>query len=689
MKEMKTMKNKLSAVATFDERKERERKKFVDEIVAETEADFEKRRKIRLKTERQWLLNMNFVSGNQYCDINGRGEVVYEDKEFSWQNRRVFNHIAPIIEMRLSKFARVCPEVYVRPLSDDDEDVSQARIAEKLVASAFDKNNFHETVKKVTSWSEVCGTGFYKIVWNNSKGNVLGNLDGEEIKEGDVEILAVSPFEIYPDGLYTENPEDCESIIHAKAVSADVVKEKYGVAVNGKRLNVISLSTAETGSAFGEDEDRMENGVIVIEKYERPTKEYPNGRLITVADGKLLYYGELPYRNGCEGKRSYPFIKQVSVGSAGSFFGVSIVERLIPVQRAYNAVKNRKHEFLNRLSTGIMTVEDGSVDTEDLAEEGLSPGKVLVYRQGSKPPEVMSETTIPPDFNTEEDRLLNEFVIISGVSDVSSSSQNASVSSGTALELLVEQDNQRLSLCAEEIRQNYLAVAKRVLRLYSQFIRGLKAFRYGNAFGKTEIGYANRNTALSDDVYLESENELMYTPTQKKDMIFRLYDSGLLSDDEGQIRPAVKEKILSLLGYKDLDYKHGISSMQEEKARNENPILKQERLPIEEIDDDEIHIDEHTRYVLSEYEQLSAEEKQRLFEHVAKHRERKNQRENQSGKKGNEPSPAKDTEENKTINETSPTKSTEVTKNTNDTTADKTAEETKNIKKIKKAEQSA
>ena len=84
---------------------------------------------------------------------------------------------------------------------------------------------------------------------------------------------------------------------------------------------------------------------------------------------------------------------------------------------------------------GVMTVEDGAVDTDDLSEEGLSPGKVLVYRQGFKAPEMMSENQLPPDFKDEEEKLLNEFVIISGVSDVASSKENATVTSGTALEI--------------------------------------------------------------------------------------------------------------------------------------------------------------------------------------------------------------------------------------------------------------
>ncbi len=66
-----------------------------------------------------------------------------------------------------------------------------------------------------------------------------------------------------------------------------------------------------------------------------------------------------------------------------------LVARLIPLQRAYNAIKNRKYEFLNRFATGILVVEDGSVDVDELQEEGLAPGKVIVYRQGSVPPTLL------------------------------------------------------------------------------------------------------------------------------------------------------------------------------------------------------------------------------------------------------------------------------------------------------------
>ena len=270
---------------------------------------------------------------------------------------------------------------------------------------------------------------------------------------------------------------------------------------------------------------------------------------------------------------------------------------------------------------GVLTVEDGSIDVENLEEEGLSPGKVLVYRQGSKAPEMMADLTLPPDFNEEEDKLINEFVIISGISDISSSSFSSRLTSGTALELLVEQDNEKLVATAENIRECYLEIARQTIRLYAQFLVGVRAVKFQESLGKIKTYYADKSAVRSDDVYLENENELLYSDSRKKELIFKLYESGLLLDENKNLPSATKEKVLSLLGYKDLDYRKGISGLQEEKAKKENERMRLECVTVDEIDDHLIHIDEHVRYYLSEYEEMGEEMKKRYFEHVRAHKE--------------------------------------------------------------------
>ena len=229
---------------------------------------------------------------------------------------------------------------------------------------------------------------------------------------------------------------------------------------------------------------------LVIEKYEKPTNQNPNGKLTIVAGDKLVYQGDIPFSVSKDNTRSYPFIKQVSTSQVGSFWGVSVIERCIPIQRAYNAIKNRKHEYMARLASGVLAVEDGSVDIDNIEEEGLAPGKIIVYRNGSTIPKFIEAGSIPHDFNNEEDRLLNEFITVSGVSEfMRDSTVPSSVSSGTALNLLIEQDETRLSVTAEYIRSAVKKIAQFIIRLYKQFALSTRLSRIADENGEIEIFY--------------------------------------------------------------------------------------------------------------------------------------------------------------------------------------------------------
>lgn len=69
-----------------------------------------------------------------------------------------------------------------------------------------------------------------------------------------------------------------------------------------------------------------------------------------------------------------------------------LVALLESYQRAYNKIMNLYNEHLDLATHGWMAVEDGSVDADDLSEEGLAPGKVVIYRQGANPPAAIKDT---------------------------------------------------------------------------------------------------------------------------------------------------------------------------------------------------------------------------------------------------------------------------------------------------------
>ncbi len=606
-----------------EERMEEKRKR---DLVREIQADFASRREMRRSLERGWQLNMNFVSGNQYCDVSPAGDLQQEDAEFYWQSRRCFNHIAPTVDTRLARLAKVRPTLNVRAFSDSEADMKTARLSSNILKAVKGRVDLDKVISRATLWSETCGTAFYKVIWNFEDGNVIGVDDtGHSIREGDVNVVALSPFEIYPDSLSAEDMDEVKSLIHAKAVPVSEIKERFGVEIAGRNISEFPLAPYSSASAWkrpmdGNFRPSLSDAEILIERYTRPNGNFPEGRLEIVAGDRLLYEGSLPYRNGDRGERVLPFIRQTCVALAGAFFGTSVVDRMIPLQRAYNAVRNRKHEFLNRLSAGVIAVEDGSLDAEELADEGLYPGKVLVYRQGSPAPEFLDCGKLPAEFAEEEERIAGEFILVSGMSEISRNSANPThVTSATGLQLLIDQDQSRMQMSVESVERAVKEAGKQILHLYKQFASEKRLIRMTGTGGETELFYFSASDISADDVQFDTEYER--TPEQIREDILYLLELGLLRDEKGNFSDETRNRVLDALGFGSFETSRDVSALHLKKAERENVLLAQgdAELEADEYDDHALHIAEHTRALLSGAEQDEAA-KARIVRHLESHR---------------------------------------------------------------------
>ena len=579
--------------------------KIVEEVISE----YNKRRDARRSLESQWQLNINFVMGNQYSYIASNGAINQDEKQYFWQEKEVFNHIAPIVETRISKICSSIPMVTVVPATTDEADIESAKLSKEILKSTSNRINLADIQKTATTWSEICGSVFYKILWNTDAGKMVAQDElGNAIKEGDVDVEVVSPFEIFPDNLSCERLEDVKSIIHAKAVEVGDIKTQWNVDVDPEKVHAFTLdSNSNNIGGLGYDAHinkvsniELSNHCILIEKYDRPSKKYPNGRLTIVAGNKLLFDGDLPYVNDELNNRTFPFVKQISNYLPGSFFGVSVVDRLIPIQRAYNAVRNRKHEYFNRAVMNVLAVEDGSVDTDALEVEGLSPGKVLVYRQGSKIPEMMKNSEMNIDFESEENRLLDEFKIVSGVSDMMTDSyRNYTNMSGVALELLAEQDITRLATSIDSTKLAVKIIAKYILRLYKQYAVMPRLLKICGEAGDVQMYYWDKNEICSDDVVFDASSDITDTLAQRRTMLLDLINQGLMYDEDGKFSASTRKKCLDLLGFGMWENSIDLNGLQINRAKEENiKAATTEKLEILSIDDHKIHIDEHIAYIL-------------------------------------------------------------------------------------------
>lgn len=572
-------------------------------IVTETMEDFERRRLARQPFELKWRINQNFIAGNQFVDADFETGRLYGRDVDAPQD--VYNKMAPIYEARVAKLANIRPLPVTRPATGEGLSVLQSQLTTKLLNSTYYECGLGRQIGKAIIWSELAGTAFYKVSWNPYKGRKLGVLSatGEEVFEGGVETVAVSPFEIYPDYSTNEEMADVRSIIHAQALPVDVVNETWNVNLSPESTWVQDVMGADIRNSFRNMVSIRETNdfVLVIEKFEVPTKYYPSGRHIVAAQNTLLYYGALPYLIGEGGKPGLPFVKQVSERMPGYFWGRSVQERLIPIQRQYNRVRNDITNIISRFGNGVLDVPDGSYDEEEL-QEGMYAGKILHRRPGMERLSILEQPDVPGSLVNEVNRLENDFTSVSGVSEYSVYSQAGANASGAQLDMLSKSDDSRLRPSGDSIREAITEIARMWIRLYRQFATGLRVARAIGDDNTAVLSMWESADLTTDDVVLDTRTDLQLTPEDRKKTLVELLQYGLFANPRtGKIDDAMRTRLLKEFELQENSPVDTIQHQSLQRAQNENFAMRNGEQPFVKPDDDDgIHIDEHVKFELSQ-----------------------------------------------------------------------------------------
>lgn len=603
--------------------------------------EFERRQEERRPFELQWRLNQNFVAGNQWSDVDGvMGDLEEVAPVYDWMQAETYNHLAPIVATRLAKLGRVQPGLSVRPATSDNADQAAAKLSTQLLKGFCAAVDMNRLVREASMWMETCGTAFIKSTWNREAGRVIGNVNGKVVREGDLQVTVVPAYEIYPDSVTRTDIDRCQSVIHAKAYTVDEIYRLWGVRVEGRTVDVFSMDNSgvvEGGAGYNPgystiQRGKMDEAEIVLEWMERPSPEQPEGRLAIVAGDVLLHLGPLPWRVGEYGERGIPLARMICESNPGYLFGVSVVERCIPIQRAYNAVQNRIHEFIARATIGVLVAEEGTVVNEEVLDDGIPPGSVLEVQRGATFPQWMQSPPIPQALLEERESLENQFILISGTSEIARNSQlPSSAISGVAIELLKEQDDTRISQTAENIRDAVRRCGVIWIRLLRQFVTTARLTRVAGEDMDVRVDMWRGSDLTSDDVVIDTDNELSNTPAQRKNTALELYKAGLFTDPAtGQLTRSGRLALMDAFNLGNWEDVADLDELQRQQAQRENEIAADGgEITVIELDDTEIHLLEHTKYVYSaayrELRQTQPDRADVIMEHIAYHRQMQQQ----------------------------------------------------------------
>ena len=618
------------------------------ELIDYVEEEFKKRQKERIPFELQWRLNVAFVEGNQYVQVNEVAQTLDKiPEDYWWEEREVFNHIAPNIEARQARLGKMRPVLKVRAGSTDKKDIRATKVSSQLLNSVQQEQKIRNKLHDVIRWIELDGTVCFKNIWNPNIGPVIpkineqtGEIELDEagnpelMHEGDLEVVVCPAAEIFPDSTFHQKISDCQSIIHAKIYPCSLIKDIWGVDVSPEETKAVRLQQLMTGGGLigkvystGINES-LKDAAIVKEYFEMPSTKFPEGRQIVVANRKLLYFGKLPYKVGTNGTLGLPFTKVCCIERPGVFWGRTILERLIPLQRRYNALRNRKAEYLTSCAVSSWIVEKNSVDINDLETNGGSPNYICQYTPGMSPPQKMRNEPLPSAFETEEQTLLTEFSILSGVSEMSRQSKApAGVKSGVALSLALEQDETRLADTANNIEEGLVDAGSQWLRLLKQYVKMPRLLRVTGPNNIVDVLDWDASDLKPEDVVMDSFSALSESPAQKRQMVFDLLGVGLFNNpDNGAIDRPARSKILEMLQFFDWEGIDDEDQLHNSKAERENRSMTSGSMAVPVLyDNHNLHIRKHNEYRLStEYEGLIAENPQieeMFVQHVYLHAE--------------------------------------------------------------------
>lgn len=463
------------------------------------------------------------------------------------------NLILPTVQNRLAKLCKNPPRYEVRPNSQEEEDKQAARLSLKLLENVMDKERYNEKRIESAMWMQQAGYSWIKVGWDQDKGKRIPYTDEEGKKlvvyEGDIYVEVVNPLEVFVDPL-AKNREDMNWLIQAKVRPLSYFRDQYEkghfVKAEGAWLNsvqnVLRIGQMNNKSGLTASDDLMKNAAIEISYYEKPSRKFPNGRLIITANGVLLAYKPLPVPE-------IQFIKFDDIKVGGKFHSESLITHMRPLQDQMNRIQRRKAEFINKsLGMKIMAAKGHGMHEEALTDTT----EIVEFNpiEGAPVPQQLNMPTLPEYAFAEDINLKESFDEISGISQPSKGQMPSASIPGIGMQLLVEQDDSRIGVVIESNENSHADVGRLILQFANRYYTTERLIKESGKAGEYSFTeFTKDDLRNSTDVIVLRGSTLPGSKVLKRQELLNLYSQGLLGDP---MDPNIKQKVLESLEFGEL-----------------------------------------------------------------------------------------------------------------------------------------
>lgn len=512
----------------------------------------------RIAYEAIWLTNIAYMlgfSGVSYDPIQRQYKNIDPTQKYMRKSRMRVNKILPTIQNRLARICKNPPEYDVKPNSNETEDKDAARLGLQVVEDIFDKQNFESKRQELHMATQQFGYAFLQVSWDPECGKCMYDPESSQMQgyEGDVRVDVLSPFEVFTDPL-AKRMEDTTWWVKAKVRKLSYFHERYqerGQAVKEEdawllssqyeqRINALT-SAGITGASIHQ---QMKNSAIEITYYEKRSKDYPNGRMVVVANGILLEDKELPVGE-------FDLVKFDDILIEGKFQSESIITHLRPIQDQYNLLITKRAEWVRKLLAGKVAVPRGAGLEQEAYNNDI---EILKYNVVPNAPNGGQPMAIPipqiPAYAYNEEKSLDaQFDFVSGLSEISRGQLPFAGIPAEGMQMLQEADETRIGIMTSRNEIGYAKVAQLILMYVSQYYKLPRILKIaGDGLEYTVKEFVGADLKDNYDVIVLPGSTIPGSKVMRRQEILNAYQLGIM----GPIGdPKTLQKLAKILEYGD------------------------------------------------------------------------------------------------------------------------------------------
>lgn len=589
---------------------------------SERAADIVKQRDVikngRSVYEKQWIVNIAFLHGKQYFQLEKKplsgleDRIVWEmsDLQRKKKTQRTDNYILPLYRSLLSRMLAMKSTITVDAMTGSERDKASARVSQEALEDHWQMVNKHNpilsqeyagmirTLAKLFSYLLTTGGGDLKPYFN-PKARAKTYLKGEMIESdiGEVETKVIHDFNIFRDPLK-------RYLIEQSVMGVDEIKDLYDVDVAGEDIGQSDAEQKLINILEGSNPEKFENAARIFEKWTIPCTKYPEGYYTICTAKKIIYEGDLP----TEYKGRVPYFRFNYLDLMLSSYAQGMVEQLISHQEELNNTVSKLAAYKKWMAGKIM-VPDGAELSSKWNDE---VGQMIIYKQGQKP--TQEAPPAPPAFLMQEIlRIKKAMEDISTAHDTSIGRTPAGIKSGVAMDALTESDNSQLMPVLVGIEQQLSFYAETVLDIIEAKYTEPRLVMIAGDTLATEVNtFKGENVKGNRRIKISLGSSLPASKEGRQKAIMMLKDRGIIT----------AEKERELLEFGDMEGVFHTIDETLQKQEDQKMLTGGFTVVVEEWDDHTTHIKVITDFMKTEqFMKLDEAKRKEFINHRAQHQQ--------------------------------------------------------------------